>query len=160
MPSWADFITATRVFKFSVHTAFPRPRRFDGGFRLRDDFCMGPSKNDATSASHHPRPRQQCCAAGPLEDQLSHPSNARFARECQSFLQESRQYECRTCGGCGRFDSPVEARNAYGRPLNAARSKWTLRAKAGRLSWWRRGSISKLRSRRRHGGGLGLFKFR
>ena len=33
------------------------------GFDLRQ---AQPSKNDATSASHHPRPRQRCCAAGPI----------------------------------------------------------------------------------------------
>jgi len=60
-------LTRGAVFAaFLVVRALPRPRRVDGGFRLRDDFCMGPSKNDTTSASHHPRPHQRCCAAGPI----------------------------------------------------------------------------------------------
>jgi hypothetical protein len=43
---------------------------------------------------------------------ISRHSNARFARECQSFLQESQQYECRICES-GHYDIPV-ARNASG----------------------------------------------
>jgi hypothetical protein len=53
--------------------------------RLRDDFCINPP-DDATSASHHPRPRQRCCTAGLIRGALSGYSNARFATEGQSYL--------------------------------------------------------------------------
>jgi hypothetical protein len=52
------------------------------------------------------------CGADPRA--ISRHSNARFARECQSFLQKYGQCECRTSGESGHSDSPVEARNAAG----------------------------------------------
>ncbi len=71
-------------------------------------------------------------------------SNARFAQESQSFLQESRQYQCRTYNGSRRSDNPIDPQNVSGAATFCGSTKVDVRGEVhDEVNKTKQGSISK-----------------